>query len=73
MDLGVRSPLLDFFRRGEVGKDVRLLAASGQFAPRALEQVALLALLSDDGDVDVRAAAEATLEVIPEESPAERK
>ena len=68
MDLGVRSPLLDFFKRGEVAKDVRLLAATGQFAPRALEQVALLALLSDDGDADVRAAAEATLKVIPEES-----
>ena len=68
MDLGVRSPLLDFFKRGEVAKDVRLLAATGQFAPRALEQVALLALLSDDGDADVRAAAEATLKVIPDES-----
>ena len=29
MDLGIRSPFLDFFRRGEVGKDVRLLAARG--------------------------------------------
>ena len=59
MDLGLRSPMLDFFKRGEVAKDVRLLAASGRLAPRALEQVALLALLADDGDADVRAAAEA--------------
>jgi hypothetical protein len=68
MDLGLRSPLLDFFKRGEVAKDVRLLAANGQLAPRALEQVGLLALLSDDGDADVRAAAEATLKSIPDES-----
>ena len=30
MDVGIRSPLLDFFRRGEVAKDVRLLAARGR-------------------------------------------
>ncbi len=68
MDLGLRSPLLDFFKRGEVAKDVRLLAASGALAPRALEQVGLLALLTEDGDADVRAAAEATLAAIPGES-----
>ena len=68
MDLGLRSPLLDFFKRGEVARDVRLLAASGALAPRALEQVALLALLTDDGDPEVRGAAEATLAAIPNES-----
>jgi hypothetical protein len=68
MDLGLRSPLLDFFKRGEVAKDVRLLAAGGALAPRALEQVALLALLTEDGDADVRTAAEATLAAIPSES-----
>jgi hypothetical protein len=68
MDLGLRSPLLDFFKRGEVAKDVRLLAASGALAPRALEQVGLLALLTEDGDADVRSAAEATLASIPSES-----
>jgi len=68
MDLGLRSPLLDFFKRGEVAKDVRLLAASGALAPRALEQVGLLALLTEDGDGEVRAAAEATLAAIPNES-----
>jgi hypothetical protein len=68
MDLGLRSPLLDSFKRGEVAKDVRLLAANGGLAPRALEQVALLALLSDDADPEVRAAAEATLKLIPDES-----
>ena len=68
MDLGLRSPLLDFFKRGEVGRDVRLLAASGALAPRALEQVALLALLTTDGDEDVRKAAETTLASIPNDS-----
>jgi len=68
MDLGLRSPLLDFFKRGEVARDVRLLAASGALAPRALEQIGLLALLTDDGDAEVREKAEATLATIPNES-----
>ena len=68
MDLGLRSPLLDFFKRGEVARDVRLLAAGGALAPRALEQVALLAILTEDADAEVRAAAEATLAKIPAES-----
>ncbi len=68
MDLGLRSPMLDFFRRGEVAKDVRLLAASGALAPRALDQIGLLAMLTDDGDEEIRAAAEATLASIPNES-----
>lgn len=68
MDLGLRSPMLDFFRRGEVAKDVRMLAASGALAPRALDQIGLLAMLTDDADEDVRAAAEATLASIPNES-----
>ena len=68
MELGLRSPLLDFFRRGEVARDVRLLAASGALAPRALDQIGLLAILTDDGDADVRATAEATLAKIPNES-----
>ena len=68
MDLGLRSPLLDFFKRGEVAKDVRLLAASGGLAPRALEQIALLAMLTEDADSEVRAASEATLASIPGET-----
>ena len=68
MDLGLRSPLFDFFKRGEVARDVRLMAAAGTLAPRALEQIGLLALLTDDGDEEVRRAAEATLAAIPQES-----
>jgi hypothetical protein len=68
MDVGIRSPLLDFFRRGEVAKDVRLLAARGTLAPRAHEQIALLVLLTEDGDTEVRDSAEATLAAIPRDS-----
>lgn len=64
-DPGVRTPLLDFFRRGEVAPDVRLQAAQGALAPRAQEQIALLMLLVDDQVPDIRAAAEATITSIP--------
>ena len=65
MDPGLRTPLLDFFRRGEVDRDIRLLAAQGALAPRAHEQLALLMLLVGDGDAEIAAAAEATLGAIP--------
>lgn len=65
MDVGSSTPLLDFFRRGEVARDVRLLAAQGALAPRAHEQLGLLILLVDDPDPEVRAAADATLGMIP--------
>jgi hypothetical protein len=64
-DPGFRSPLIDFFRRGEVARDVRLLAAQGALAPRAHEQLALLVLLSDDPDREVARAAAATLDALP--------
>jgi hypothetical protein len=65
VESGVRTPLLDFFRRGEVARDVRLQAARGALAPRALEQLALLILLVKDTDPEVAAAAEATVAAIP--------
>lgn len=64
MESGLRTPLLDFFRRGEVARDVRLQAAQGALAPRALEQLALLILLVSDGDPVISGAAEATLAAI---------
>jgi hypothetical protein len=64
MDL--HTPLLDLFRRDEVARDVRLLAARGAFAPRPLEQLALLMFLSFDRDVEVQQTAEETLARIPE-------
>lgn len=65
MDSPYRTPLLDCFRRGEVAHDIRLLAAQGVLAPRALEQLALLTLLVGDADPAIRAAAEETLRRIP--------
>ncbi|MDE3156689.1 MAG: hypothetical protein KGN76_16425 [Acidobacteriota bacterium] len=66
METGLRSPLVDFFRRGEVARDIRLLAAQGALAPRALEQLALLVLLVDDPDPAIRSTAAQTLARIPE-------
>jgi hypothetical protein len=67
MDNTLRTPLLDFFRRGEVARDVRMLAAQGAFAPRPLEQLGLLMILVADADAEIRATAEATLTRIPRE------
>jgi hypothetical protein len=64
-DPGLRTPLLDFFRRGEVARDIRLQAAQGGLAPRAHEQIALLMILLDDQDPDITAAARATIDNIP--------
>ena len=65
MDPGYRSPLIDFFRRGEVTRDVKLLAAQGAFAPRAYEQIALLVWLSDDSDPEIASATETTIASLP--------
>jgi len=61
------TPLVDFFKRGEVARDVRLLAAQGAFAPRATEQIAILVLLLDDADPEVRGEADRTINRIPED------
>ena len=60
------TPILDFFKRGEVARDVRLLAAEGAIAPRAHEQLAILILLLRDPDPEISATAEATIKAIPE-------
>ena len=65
MDPGIRTPLVDTFRRGEVARDIRLLAARGAFAPGALDQLALLLVLVDDGDSEVAAAARSTIDQLP--------
>lgn len=65
MDPGLRTPLVDFFRRGEVARDVRLLAAQGAFAPRALDQLALLLILKDDADPEIAGAAAHTIDRLP--------
>ncbi len=68
MEAGYRTPLLDFFRRGEVARDIRLLAAQGALAPRAHEQLGLLMLLVSDQDPEIARSAEATLQAIPRDS-----
>jgi hypothetical protein len=62
------TPLLDFFKRGEVERDVRLQAAQGTLAPRALEQLAILVLLLEDPDREIRETADETLNRIPVEA-----
>ncbi|HEV3058054.1 MAG TPA: hypothetical protein VGY48_07385 [Vicinamibacterales bacterium] len=62
------TPLLDFFKKGEVARDVRLLAAQGGLATRAHEQLAILVLLVDDADPEIRGIAGSTLDRIPIES-----
>ncbi len=59
------TPLLDFFKRGEVERDVRMEAAQGLLAPRAHEQLAILVLLLEDPDQEIRETADATLNAIP--------
>ena len=61
------TPLLDFFKRGEVERDVRLQAAQGALAPRAHEQLAILVLLLEDPDREIRDTADETLNKIPTE------
>jgi hypothetical protein len=58
------TPLLDLFKRGDVERDVRLLAAQGGVAPRVHEQLGLLMLLVSDGDAEVATTAEATLRAL---------
>lgn len=65
MEPGYKSPLIDFFRRTDTSRDVRLLAAQGALSPSAHEQLALLVLLADDGDQDIAATARLTLEALP--------
>jgi hypothetical protein len=60
------TPLLDFFKRGEVARDVRLVAAQGTLAPRPVEQLAILVhLIEEDPDQEIRRIAEETLGQIP--------
>ena len=61
------TPLLDFFKRGEVERDVRLQAAQGTLAPRAHEQLAILVMLLEDADREIRETADDTLNRIPVE------
>src|SRR5262249_19086892 len=57
--------LLEFFRRGRVARDVRLVAAQGAAEAGAVEQIAILIHLTGDDDDEVADAARATLARIP--------
>jgi hypothetical protein len=59
------SPLLDTFKRGEVNRELKLLAAQAVVAPRADEQLELLVMLAGDADPEIAATAEQTLAAIP--------
>ena len=65
MEVGLGTPLLDCFRRDEVARDVKLLAAQGGVAPRRMEQLGILMLLSSDSDPEIRQTAEQTLQNLP--------
>jgi hypothetical protein len=65
MDAGIRSPLIEALRRPDAPREVRLEAAHGLVAPRGVEQLALLMLLVDDDDPDIRSAAARTLDALP--------
>src|SRR5262245_51525710 len=68
MESGFRTPLLDMFRRGDVERDVRLVAAQGALAPPAHAQLGLLILLVDDADLEIAATAQALLKAISHDS-----
>ncbi len=55
------TPLLDYFKRGEVARDARLLAAQGGLGARAHEQLAILVVLPEDPDLQIRTTADGTL------------
>jgi len=59
---GAGTPLLDFFKRGHVDRDIRLMAARGELGLRPHEHAAMLALLVDDSDPDVASAARESLD-----------
>lgn len=64
MEAGSATPLLDFFRRGDVDRDIRLMAAQCILGLRPHEQQGILELLVDDADGDVAAAARANLQAM---------
>ena len=67
MASGLATPMLDFFRRDEVARDVRMMAAQGAIAPRPLEQLGILMVLTSDSDGEIRQTAEETLKLLPGE------
>ena len=65
MDSSLRTPLVECFIRGDVSRDLKLVAAQGVMAERAHDQLTLLALLSRDADPEVAATAAETARRLP--------
>jgi hypothetical protein len=61
MEPGGATPLLDYFKRGEVDRDIRLMAAQGVLGLRPHEQQGILELLVDDSDAEIAETARANL------------
>jgi hypothetical protein len=54
---GAGTPLLDYFKRGNVDRDIRLMAARGELGLRPHEHAGMLELLVNDADPEVAKAA----------------
>ena len=59
---------LAFFKRGSAARDIRLEAAQGAIAAPANETLAILALLANDEDEEVRTTAAKTLKRLPDDA-----
>jgi hypothetical protein len=57
----IATPLLDYFRRGAVDRDIRLMVAQGLLGLRPFEQQALLELLLHDPEPEIATAARVNL------------
>lgn len=68
MDPEFRTLFLDCLRTTDLAPEVKLLAAKGAVAPRALDQIGALMWLSDAPEPEVAAAARATIEELPKDA-----
>jgi hypothetical protein len=63
--LGVSSPIVDVFVKGDVPREVRMLAAGGLVTAEGRDRLVLLAWLTADADVAVASRARQTIAAIP--------
>jgi len=68
MEAGAATPLLDFFRRNQVDRDIRLMAAQCVLGLRPSEQEGILELLADDPDAEVAETARTHLRAMTDAS-----
>jgi hypothetical protein len=57
--------MLEFFKRGQAARDVRLMAAQGALEAKASELLSILVLLLNDEDEEIRTTARDTLRKLP--------